>query len=294
MFVIVPFKRQFDMQRISFALSLLAAALLAGCATQRLAPTPPSGALDSANYLLERAYQGDAEAFFASLPESYRQNIRMLVSVAARSMDDDLWYACQGLLMDAAEMLDAQSGHIADFFNEEPFPFPTRDTFIAVRPYDVRRLGRSLSHAVRRLDRAALREGRIESFLSDSGTREFLEIVLKLGKKSGRWMEPFRPVEGAAPEVMHAVYWAGEQPVTNVVQWTNVEGRWVPKTWALAWPFVAGEALSNIDRLPKDDKGRTMFLTRIWLMRKQIRLMTAAGSQEEFEAALLPFLRLWL
>ncbi|MGN0843752.1 MAG: hypothetical protein ACI4QT_00860 [Kiritimatiellia bacterium] len=276
-------------------LASLCAAIFAGCASPPPPKAPdPADLLGTANYLRGRVYSGDIGAFYRSLPESYRQNIRMLGSVAARSMDDDMWLAFQGLWMDVALLLDKQSGRIADFLSDEPLPYPTREQFLVIRAYDVRQLGRSLSKTVRQLDRADLREGKIESFLDCEGVQETVSLIMRLGKQSGRWMEPLRLAEDTAPETLNMVYWVGEQPVTNRVEWTNVEGRWVPQTVAVAWPFVAGDALSRLEALPKSDQDRAKFLLHIWALRKQIRLMSKAGSQEEFEAVLLPFLRTWL
>ena len=281
-------------RRISFFASLCVA-FFAGCASPPPPKAPdPSDLLGTANYLRERVYSGDVGSFYRSLPESYRQNIRMLGSVAARSLDDDMWLAFQGLWLDVALLFDKQSSRIADFLTEEPLPYPTREQFLVVRAYDIRQLGRSLSKTVRQLDRTALREGKIESVLDSEGIQETVRLILQLGKRSGRWLEPLRAAEDSAPETLNMVYWVGEQQVTNRVEWTNVEGRWVPQTAAAAWPFLAGDALSRLEALPKTDRDRAQFLLHIWAIRKQIRLMSEADSQTEFESILLPFLCTWL
>lgn len=275
------------------AVLVVALGLAMGCGkasrplAEEAAPaTPGEAALAAAEDGLAAIRSGDLGRLYDLLPVSYQADLSRLVQTAVGKIDPDLFAAATGLLADAGEAVTAQAGHLAELAAEEGTPLSGAGT-----EEDFRAMGEWLAACGAGLSRDKLAAGDMSGLLSlpragaplglklDSLERDWgADVSCELAPDGG---EP--RMEGVERLLFRAKSaTAGE--AETVVDFVQVEGKWIPLEMAREWPEWRDGAQALVDGFELDLGMKKTLGEAVPFVRNCLGAMKNAQSPKELEA----------
>lgn len=190
--------------------------------------------------------QGKPQALWEFLPPSFQTDINDLVHEFANRMDDELWSRSFAILKRVIGILKTKK----TFLLEHPELKSVASGEIS-RNWDamVELVGVIVNSELSDLEKLKAFDG--EAFLTETGGAFFSQMIV-LSKLGDETLSPFRTLEGTKVSLVQSsdqsaiVSIEGPDQEPRNHEYVNVEGKWIPKTWADGWKTSMAAAKSRL------------------------------------------------
>lgn len=232
--------------------------------------------------------EGHAEVLWDALPSSYQTDIKDVVSLFAQNMDEELYNKGFSVVNKLVDVLQMKKTFILGHpmimgMTEGKIQDETYDAIVkTLQTYTKSDI--STLQGVKNLD--------IRSFLQKTGSNAVTDLqqLSKLGDEAPP-IERFQDIKveliDQSGDVATLKLTAGEEEPEEV-EFTKVEGKWVPKEMADKWPEGIADAKAKMNDLPDQitPEAKTQAMMGMDMALSALGQLEAAQSQEEFNTAL--------
>ncbi len=273
--------------RTMLSMFLSSALLVSSCAAAGL-PQSPDGAVHD---VVDGLAANHPEVVWQALPASYQSDINGLVRDFADQMDPELWNRSFGVFSKATQVLSEKKEFIlanpmvAQQLAQKPEIEQHWDGIVSL-------LNVIASSQITTLEQ--LRDLNIEAFLADT-VGELMaqaEVLAALSSEDPRHeLEKLQnlTVKLISNDGSLAVLEIGEEGgEVRQVEFTNVEGRWIPREMAQEWPRAMEEARSAIAEVSNEEllQNKEALLGSLTVTESALDSMLAAQDINQFNVAL--------
>jgi hypothetical protein len=239
-----------------------------------------------------KAASGEPQALWNALPKSYQEQGKALVVEFAGKMNEQLWNDGFGILQKATKVLVTKKDFVLGY------------PALASAPVKVEDVAKGADPAIRTLDRLVhsdlatlegLKKLDIERFLAGPVAASTADLTQAFEVAAAASRSPDMPgllgkvksakvtvesTEGDSAKVKVEV--EGEKPET--LEMVKVEGKWIPRELAQAWPAAIAKAHAEIAQIKIEPEMVAQFTAMKGPVDATLTGLLAAKTQAEFNA----------
>lgn len=264
------------------AVCLMVVLSLVGCGGEDK-PNVPESADGAMNYVLQQLSEGKPVAVWDAMPASYQSDAQGLVHIAAEKMDPEVYDRAMATVKKAAKVMKDQK----QYFLGSPMFAGNPDAAEMDKNWDVivGMLNTVATSEISTLD--GLKKMDVRKFLAGDGKKVMAGLEALPNNPLGELAEAKAEITETMDngDVMLQVTMADGSKESD--QFTQVEGRWIPKDIAEGWADEIAEAKAGMETITPEDIARQkeQAMPMLDMIDEALEKLAAAESQQEFDQA---------